>query len=338
MLSSWLRRGAAVLVSFAAVIAVSVSISVPAVAANNCHTNDEGTVVCDVEVEVPETPGGGTPGTGPADFTPGPTTCTYVPEEGEPREVPCSSNGGWWSNDGQCYWTLDDPQRPAPTGRDASVGAWYSCISIEPQDCGGRLCYDPSVWRETPPPGVDRYTPGQAAGMLARTFVLKPIEIGMAPEQKVHSDDPAGTAPYRRTWVGIPVWLWVDQPNESTWGPISRTATYGGVTVTGTASVQSLTWSSGDGQAIGCGAGTPFDAASMADVAAVDSPDCGFRYQHTSGSGSFTLSATTNWAVEWTGGGQSGRIQLPTTTSSTTVTVGELQSVNVSQDGDTFNG
>lgn len=102
--------------------------------------------------------------------------------------------------------------------------------------------------------------------------------------------------------------------------------------------MQSLTWSSGDGQTIGCGAGTPFDAVSMANVAAVDSPDCGFRYQQTSGNGSFTLSATTNWAVEWAGGGQSGRIQMPTTTSSTTVTVSELQSVNVSQDGDTFNG
>lgn len=338
MLRTWARRGAAVLVSFAAVIAVSVSFSVPASAANNCHTNSQGQVVCDVEVEVPGGPGSETPGTGPADFTPGPTTCTYTPKEGEPREVPCSKDGGWWANDIQCYWTLDDPQRPAPTGRDASVGAWYSCLPIEPADCGGRLCYGTSVWRETPPPGVNRYTPAQAAGMLARTFVLKPIEIGMAPEQKVHTDDPAGTAPYRRTWVGIPVWLWVSPPTESTWGPISRTATYGGVTVSGTASVQSLTWTSGDGQTRSCGAGTRFDAAAMANQAAVDSPTCGFRYQHQSDGGTFTLSATSTWAVEWTGGGQSGRIAMPTTSTSTTVRVGELQSVNVSQDGDTFGG
>ncbi|EYT57084.1 hypothetical protein [Microbacterium sp. UCD-TDU] len=174
--------------------------------------------------------------------------------------------------------------------------------------------------------------------MLARTFVLKPIEIGMAPSEKVHSDDPAGTAPYRRTWVGIPVWLWVDQPTESTWGPISRTATYGGVTVSGTASVQSLTWSSGDGQSVSCGAGMYFDLGYWANRAVVDSPTCGFRYQHQSDGGTFTLSATSTWAVEWTGGGQSGRIAMPTTSTSTTVRVGELQSVNVSQDGDTFGG
>lgn len=193
MLSSWARRAAAILVGLVAVIAVSVSISVPAAAANNnCHTNSQGQVVCDVEVEVPGNPGGGTPGTGPADFTPGPTTCTYTPKEGKPREVPCSSNGGWWANDLQCYWTLDDPQRPAPTGRDASVGAWYSCIPIEPQDCGGRLCYGTSVWRETPPPGVNRYTPGQAAGMLARTFELHPIQIGMRLSQRCIQMTPPG--------------------------------------------------------------------------------------------------------------------------------------------------
>lgn len=336
MLSSWLRRGAALLMSLVAVVAVSGAVSVPAAAANNCHTNDEGTVVCDVEVEVPGTPGGETPGAGPADFTPGPTTCTHTPAGGEPAEIPCSRDGAWWSNEMQCYWSLDDPQAAPPTGKDASVGAWYSCTPID--ECGTGACYVPSVWRTSPPPGIVRYTPAQAAGMLARTFVLSPIEIGMAPEMKVHSDDPAGTAPYRRTWVGIPVWLWVSQPTESTWGPITRTATYGGVTVTGTASVQSLNWSSGDGRNISCGAGTPFDAAAMANQAAVDSPTCGFRYQNQSDGGTFTLSATSTWAVEWNGGGQSGRIAMPTTTTSTTVRVGELQSVNVSQDGDTFGG
>lgn len=338
MLSSWLRRSAAILASAAAVVALSVSVSVPASAANNCYYNEQGALVCDVEVEVPGTPGTETPGTGPADFTPGPTSCVHTPKDGtEPAEVPCSKDGGWWSNERQCYWSLDNPQRPAPTGRDASVGAWYSCDPIEA--CTGRGCYDVSLWLLTPPPGVAQYTPAQAAGMLARSFVLQPVQIGMAPESKVHTDDPAGTAPYRRTWVGIPVWLWVDNPTESTWGPISRTATYGGVTVTGTASVQSLAYTSGDGQTIGCASGgTPFDAVAMANKPAVDSPTCGFRYQKQSDGGTFTVTATSTWSVEWTGGGDSGRIQLPSTSSSTQVRVGELQSVNVTTDGDTFGG
>ena len=170
--------------------------------------------------------------------------------------------------------------------------------------------------------------------MLVRTFTLQPITIGMAPESKVHSDAPIGTAAYRRTWVGIPVWLWVDGTSESTWGPLSRTATYGGVTVSATAGVRSLTWSSGDGQTVNCGVGTPFNAAAMADQLAVDSPTCGFRYQRTSGSGTFTVSASTAWVVEWTGGGESGNIAMPTTTSTAQVRVGELQSVNTANYGD----
>lgn len=165
--------------------------------------------------------------------------------------------------------------------------------------------------------------------MLARTFVIDPIPIGMAPELKVHSDDPAGTAPYRRTWVGIPVWLWVDQPTEASWGPIFKDATYGGQYVSATATVRSLTWNSGDGQTVNCGAGTQFVVAAWANRAAEDSPTCGFRYQHTSKAGTFTVSATSVWEVRWNGGGQSGTIALPTVTAQTQVQVGELQSVNV---------
>ena len=180
---------------------------------------------------------------------------------------------------------------------------------------------------------------GRAASVekLAKTFVLSAVDIGMAPELKTHTDDPPGTAPYRRTWVGIPVWLWVNQPTAATWGPMEKTATLGGVTVTATAKVQSLTWNSGDGQNVTCGEGTQFVAAAYANQAAVDSPTCGLRYQHTSKGGTFTVTATTNWIVEWTGGGQSGNIQMPTTSSSTDVRVGELQSVNVvTPSGDPF--
>ncbi len=337
MLKNVIRRGVAA-VSAASLGILLLFISAPAAAAggNYCYKTPEGVQVCDVTVEVPETPGGQYT-VGPADFTPGPAVC--VNTKVDPHvPVPCSNGVGWWSNAAQCYWQLDENQRTAPPGRDPSVGAWYYCKPLVKEDCGWYGCFSTSQWLVTPPPGVNVYTPWQAAGRLSRDFVLSPIQIGAAPEQKVHSDDPPGTAPYRRTWVGIPVWLWVDQPTASTWGPITRTATYGGQTVTGTATVQSLTWSSGDGQTITCGAGTQFDAAAMANVAAIDSPTCGFRYQHTSRGGTFTLSATTNWSVEWSGGGVGGRIQLPSTTSSTQVRVGELQSVNVTQDGDTFAG
>lgn len=329
------RRAVGALV---AILAVVLAVLVPvtaASAADNCTYNPiDNSWNCEVG-----TGGGGTPGgyepsggsTGPVGFTPGPSACTYQGGAGGPEEIPCSRDGGWWSNDKQCYWSLDDPQGAPPAGRDASVGAWYTCNLYQCNNPRG--CYTMGQWLLAPPPGVSRYTPAQAAGMLVRTFTLEPITIGMAPESKVHSDDPIGTAAYRRTWVGIPVWLWVDGTSESTWGPLSRTATYGGVTVTATANVRSLTWSSGDGQTINCGVGTPFNAAAMANQLAVDSPTCGFRYQRTSGSGSFTVSASTTWVVEWTGGGESGTIAMPSTTTTAQVRVGELQSVNTANYG-----
>jgi len=161
----------------------------------------------------------------------------------------------------------------------------------------------------------------------------------MAPADKIHTDDPAGTVAYRRTWVGIPVWLWVAQPSPTTWGPYSKTATLGGVTVTATASVTDVTWSTGDGQTVNCGLGTAFNEAAMANQLATDSPTCGFRFQHTSTSqagGAFTVTATTHWSVEWTGGGQNGQIAEPNAQSSTAVHVGELQSVNTNVEADSY--
>lgn len=322
-----------------AILAIALTVLVPATAASaadDCVRDPiSGVWNCEVGAGGGGEPGGYNPGggsTGPADFTPGPSTCTYAGGEDGPEEIPCSRDGGWWSNDRQCYWSLDDPQSSPPAGRDPAVGAWYTCTLYECTDPRG--CYTVGQWLLAPPPGIVRYTPAQAAGMLVRTFTLQPITIGMAPESKVHSDDAIGTAAYRRTWVGIPVWLWVDGTSESTWGPLSRTATYGGVTVTATAGVRSLTWSSGDGQTVNCGVGTPFNAAAMADQLAVDSPTCGFRYQRTSGSGTFTVSASTTWVVEWTGGGENGTIAMPLTTSTAQVRVGELQSVNTANYGD----
>lgn len=338
------RAAAGILAVVGVVLTMLVWTSSPA-AANDCRYNDVGEWVCDVEVGQPGTPGtpGGGGGTVPADFTPGPTSCVWDGVEGSEdpdlvsREIPCSTGDDYWSNDRQCYWSIDDPQRPAPNGKSLNVGAYYSCDPYVTNSalCGAPMnCYGFSLWLDAPPPGITRYTPAQAAGMLVRTFVLQPITIGMAPESKVHTDDPIGTAAYRRTWVGIPVWLWVGSTSESTWGPLTRTATYGGVTVTATAQVQSLTWSSGDGQTINCGVGTPFNAPAMADQLAVDSPTCGFRYQRTSGSGTFTVSASTTWVVQWNGGGENGTIAMPTTASSAQVRVGELQSVNTANYGD----
>jgi hypothetical protein len=103
------------------------------------------------------------------------------------------------------------------------------------------------------------------------------------------------------TLVGIPTWMWVDQPSQATFGPATASATAGGVTVTATAKVTSVTWDMGDGTRVQCGQGTPYGPG----FGAQESPTCGHTYRRP---GQYPVTATSHWAVDWTGAGQSGRI------------------------------
>lgn len=280
-------------------------------------------------------PASGTTASGTGDLTAGPTSCRL---DGE--NVPCSNKYGTFIDSAECsgYVRLSNDQVAPPPGEVAGGGAWYTCTyactALEQTDplCQRLGLGGADYWSETPPAGIEQYTPAQAAVALARTFRLDPIQIGMAPARKVHQDDPAGTAPYRRTWVGIPVWLWVADPTPLTYGPYEQTATLGGVTVTARATVTEVAWSTGDDQHVTCGAGTPFDPAMWQSKAAEQSPTCGLEFRHTSttqASGNWMVSAVSHWAVSWTGGGQNGTIDLTNLTATTPVTVRELQSVNV---------
>lgn len=310
--------------------------------ADDCHLTEDNTWECTVETGDPGSGGGPVGGTRPAGFTPGPTSCEYPGDiyDRPAAAVPCSTSAGWWSTSSNCSYgwvQLQTPQQPPGPGRNPQVGAWYDCttyVCANPTAADTRACYDISFWSNTPPPGIDRYSPAQAAGLAKDLLNITSIDIGMAPANKVHSDDPVGTAPYRRTWVGIPVWLWVDAPSPQTWGPASATATYGGVTVTVTGRANQVVWNNGAGETITCGSGTRFDVAVMGNQAAVDSPSCGWRYKHR---GDYTVTATTTWVVEWTGGGETGAFAMPTTSSSAVVQVGQLQSVNTPT-GTTSNG
>jgi len=253
-------------------------------------------------------------------FTPGPTVCTYkkfVDGAYVNVETPCSDGkGGYWSNARQCYWSLDDPQNPVPPGGDPA-GAWYSCTPHP--ECGtgqlDRPCYGVGQFLPNPPPGIDRLTPGQAAARLIRTFQLQGVNIGFAPDPNT-----PGSVGY----VGIPVWMWVNDPTPLTYGPYSQTATLGGQTITATATVRSILWNMGDGSTVACAnPGTPYQVS----FGLTDSPNCGHRYSNVS-NGRYTVTATSQWTVDWTGGGQSGSVPL-TATSNTSVEIRELQSVNV---------
>lgn len=143
---------------------------------------------------------------------------------------------------------------------------------------------------------------GQIARSLLAQVQLRPIEIGLVPR-----------GADAMTVVGMPVWLWVDEPSRTTWGPATISA--GGVTLT--ARVHSVTWDMGDGTTFTCGKGTEWKRGMGGDP----SPTCGHTYEEQ---GSYTIRARSHWVATWSGYGQSGTIPL-TLSSSRQLDVGEVQ-------------
>ncbi|USQ77780.1 hypothetical protein NF557_07760 [Ornithinimicrobium cryptoxanthini] len=140
------------------------------------------------------------------------------------------------------------------------------------------------------------------------TMNLRAIEIGIVPEQGAN----------RVGLLGLPTWMWVDDVEGSTWGPITRTATSGPWSVTATAEVDRIEWDMGDGTVVTCTtSGTEYQ-----DVYQdADSPDCGHRYEDQ---GTFAVSATSYWVITWSGIGQSGTIEMDLTQDGQIV-MGEAQ-------------
>lgn len=279
-----------------------------------------------VECEIGGGGGGNQPG-GPVEagpgasvgipFTPGPTSCSF-----EDEEIPCSSELGFWSTQYECYMDVQTPQ-PTPRESGLTTGAWYSCghtaqtgtLCSERADGLQVPCFTTNHWLMTPPPGVTRYSPWQAAAILISRFQLRAIDVGAAP-------DPAAG---QEAVIGVPVWLWVENPTEQTWGPYVLSDTLGGVAVSATAGVQSVTWTLGDGSTVQCGQGTPYASA----YGISESPTCGHTYQQIPDGGAYDISARTIWTINWQADGVTGSTQVTTNSTPTTMPVIQFQSVNV---------
>ena len=148
-------------------------------------------------------------------------------------------------------------------------------------------------------PGVN---PAQLARSLLDEMELTPIDIGITPK-----------GPNALALVGLPVWLWVDDPSSSTWGP--KTIAAGGVTMT--AKAHKVVWDLGDGDKVSCGKGTEWHYG----VGEEPSPTCGHTYSEQ---GRYTVEATSYWTADWSGYGQSGSFAFELTRSQR-LDVGELQ-------------
>jgi hypothetical protein len=170
------------------------------------------------------------------------------------------------------------------------------------------------TWSQNPPPGYGGgANPQQMAEQAVKQLALQGANIGIAPKKGSMG------------LVGLPVWLW-DIKSASTWGPKSTSVSAAGITVTATAYVTQIAWDMGDGTSVTCvNAGTPYNPS----YGNSSSPDCGHTYQQTSSSGgTFTITATSTWRVDWQAtSGQSGTI-MTARTSTTTVVIGQLQVLN----------
>ncbi|KRF32290.1 hypothetical protein [Nocardioides sp. Soil805] len=290
-----------------------------AYADTECQVTDPLTGQCTVWVEVPADPGSpGEPGVdGPQDTGSGAACYWDGTSQGitkpPPGPVPCSSPAGYWSNSYRCYISPVEPQPPAgdPSwqGHEPADGAVYNCY--QPQT--GLLI---TIWsQDTPPNSGTGPTPREVAQIAIEQMRLSAISIGIAPEP---GPDSIGL-------VGMPVWMWAKDPNAHTIGPLSESASAGGITVTATAKVLQITWDMGDGTEVVCDtAGSPYKPS----YGRKDSPDCGHTYTRSSArevDDAYTVTATSSWVITWSGAGQTGTIRLDGLNNSAQVRIGEAQ-------------
>lgn len=237
-------------------------------------------------------------------------TCTHMGEK-----IDCTSSFGAWSQADECWVQRMSPQPLAddPLWGGRTDGAIYWCQppSVTGSIGGGHAFWAPSAGAAGAPVLVDPVTLAEEA---IDSMNLRAISVGITP--------PEGPDSY--TLLGIPTWMWVDDPAPRTWGPIRRNASAGAVTVTANARVAKVVWDMGDGTIVSCGKGTPYEPA----FAAEPSPNCGHVYEAP---GTYQVTATSYWDVDWAGAGQSGTIAF-TLTRDASVWVREAHGL-ISQQG-----
>lgn len=267
-------------------------------------TPDPGSGVCVIVVVTP--PGGGGGGGGRGDTGPVVVpTCTWT-QTSPSKEVPCSTADGWWVHSQQAYCKAAVPPPPLsdPAWNGHADGAIYYCTTI-PGPLGFAVTF--YWWSATPPAGAPP-DPRVVARQAIAVMNLRAINIGIVPEPQPGS---VGI-------IGMPTWMWAQNPDASTWGPQMQSASTGGFTVTATAKAERTVWTMGDGATVTCtGPGTPY----ADSYGKQSSPTCGHTYTRQ---GTYTVRATTYWVVTWAGIGQSGTIPLDFT-DTTTITMGEAQ-------------
>lgn len=292
-----------VLVSATTPAAAVMATDAPENDSGNCVPNGRNGWICEGKED-------GSPGGSPTEGTTPVNGSEPVCREGA-REVPCKdSRGGLWN--GECYASVVAPP-PAKTDRiweGHDNGVIMTCVlRIEAcdQSAGIHLPPEDCILRWWAPSAEGAIDVEQIAREAFAEANPTKIPIGIVPENQ----------PGRVGLVGMPVWMWVQEPGTQTVGPLTATAPAGGATVTSTGRVARIDWNMGDGTTVTCqGAGTPYQDS----FGKKESPDCGHRYEKQGNP--YTVTATSHWVVDWHGAGQSGTFTLDLT-SETQIVVGE---------------
>lgn len=185
-------------------------------------------------------------------------------------------------------------------GLEEGIGYWLLC-----DDAGGERVVSRLFTYE---PGVAAISPEELAARARSQLPLAYPEPQTSPAVALDQI------------VGIDTWMWID---PAAWQPISATASIPGLSITATATPESMTWDMGDGTVVSCdGPGTPYDETRPE---AEQSTDCSHLYQAR---GAYTATATITWSISWSssdGGG--GQLADASRTTEFTMSVAERQAI-----------
>ena len=213
----------------------------------------------------------------------------------------------------------DQPGRSSAKSERSESKQTYNSITERPEDIDLLVCDgEPAVHSPydcpsyVPPPDLDHKTAEQLARRIVVRLQLPKPTPQFGPDPSVNEWNMAA--------VGYPIWLWTEGVRTVT----ASESAYG-YTFTLRAHYRSTSFEMGDGHTKKCTHTTVYPRSAKP---ASKSPTCGYTYLEAARDGTYTVTATTHWDVDWSVAGFSGT--LPGTHSaSRELPVGELQAIVV---------
>ena len=221
---------------------------------------------------------------------------------------PAGSSGGGHSSGG----STRGPGSSGSSAEEADApGPVYGFLTCDLITTGSiRACLSPAEPGTTPTPRPITTDMVEGWARSATTSLHLPASTPVI-----------GPDPSANEWdmlaVGLPVWLWTSEPRT-----LDASVTASGIDLTLVAHRGLTTFEMGDGTTVTCSTSTvrPRGADPMEK-----SPTCGHTYSRA---GTYAITATTHWRVDWDALGFSGSFDVPRT-DTTALEVGELVSVVV---------